>query len=194
MSSRLAPALTECGVCHASIEPAADGTVTRCYCGIEAQFLLFPALEQSARFASAGELLVSEQESPCFFHSAKRASAACDTCGRFVCDLCRIRWGARTVCPSCLAVADRKTTLLTRSRTNYDSIALAIALLAILLWPFSLFTAPVAIACGILALRKPGSLVRRYPVRAWAGIVLGTGTLAFWGWLIVYLVLKSKAS
>ena len=194
MTGSLAPALAECGVCHASIEPSADGSVTRCYCGTEVQFLMFPALEHAAGSGSAGEILTSDQESPCFFHSAKRASAACDSCGRFVCDLCRIRWGARIVCPSCLAAADKNTTLLTRSRTNYDSIALAISVMSIIIWPFSLFMAPVAITCGILALRKPGSLVRRYKVRAWAAIVLGTGTLGFWGWLIVYLVLKSKAS
>ncbi len=30
--------------------------------------------------------------------------------------------------------------------------------------------------------------------RMWAAIVLGTGTLGFWGWLIAYVILKSKTS
>ena len=127
----------------------------------------------------------------CFAHEDKRAVAACDSCGRFVCGLCRIEWGSRVLCPACINAAEKRTDLLTRSRPLYDTMALAIALGSLVIFTLSLVTAPIAIYLAIRALRAPRSLVPRTMARAWIALSIAVLELGGWGWLLVYLVLVS---
>jgi hypothetical protein len=187
-------ALRECRGCGALVEqPASSGTTYCEGCGAEVRFTLFPALFRARGPVSAGQAISREDESPCYFHEGKLAAAACDSCGRFLCDLCRVEWGSRTLCPACINAAEKNSELLTRSRTLYDSIALAIAGFSFLLFTLSLLTAPIAIVFGVVALRKPGSLVRRNKLRAWIAIALAVVLIGLWTWLFAYIVLRSKA-
>ena len=186
----LQPSLTHCHVCLAPLRWQANGEPVRCHCGLEATIFIYPALQRSFS-TEAGEPIQTVGESACFAHPEKRAVAACQKCGRFVCGLCRIEWGDALLCPACVSAAERRTDLLVRSRMLYDTMALGIALLSVILLYLSLFTAPLAIWLGIKALRSPGSIVPRTKFRAWAAIVLASCEVVGWTWLIVYFVLKA---
>ena len=187
---RLQSPLTYCHVCLANIAYAPDGAIVGCRCGARAQAFIYPAILRLGA-SSTGEAVQAEGEAVCFAHEDKRAVAACDSCGRFVCGLCRIEWGSRVLCPACINAAEKRTDLLTRSRPLYDTMALAIALGSLVIFTLSLVTAPIAIYLAIRALRAPRSLVPRTMARAWIALSIAVLELGGWGWLLVYLVLVS---
>lgn len=189
---RLHSPLTHCHVCLADIPYPAGGEPVDCRCGVKARALIYPAILR-VREGSAGEAVQTEGESACFAHQDKRAVAACDSCGRFVCALCRIEWGSRVLCPTCLNAAEKRTDLLVRSRPMYDTMALTIALASALLFTLSLFTAPIAIYLSIRALRAPRSLTPRTMVRAWIALGVSLLELGGWGWLLVYVLMSAGA-
>ena len=190
---KLQSPLTHCHVCLADIPYAADGAISTCRCGVEARALVYPAIFR-VHDGSAGEAVQAVGESSCFAHEDKRAVASCDSCGRFVCALCRIEWGSRILCPKCVNAAEKRTDLLVRSRSHFDAMALALALGSVLLFTLSLFTAPIAIYLAIRAFRAPRSLVPRTMIRAWIALVLSVLELGGWGWLLVYAVIRAGKS
>jgi hypothetical protein len=101
-----------------------------------------------------------------------------------------VDWGSRILCPACLEIAEKNTTLLVRERPLFDSIALGVAGLSIVLYVLSLLIAPIVIVLAIVAFRKPGSIVRRNRVRAWIAIVIAMLQLGGWAWLITYSILR----
>ena len=189
---RLQSPLTHCHVCLATIPYPASGELVDCRCGVKASALVYPAIFR-LRAGSVGEAIQAEGESECFAHEGKRAVAACDSCGRFVCALCRIEWGSRVLCPTCVNAAEKRTNLLVRSRPLYDTMALAIAVGSALLFTLSLVTAPIAIYLAIRALRAPRSLAPRTMVRAWIALGVALLELGGWGWLMVYALMSAKS-
>ena len=179
-------------MCLAPLRWDASGEPVRCHCGLEATIFVYPALQRSSS-AGAGEAIQSEGESACFAHPGKRAVGACDKCGRFMCALCRIEWGDSVLCPACVGAAEKRTDLLVRSRTMYDTMALAVASFSLLLFYLSIFTTPFSLWLAIRSLRKPGSLTPRPRWRAWLAIFLSLAQLIGWTWLIVYAVLRAGA-
>jgi len=148
---------------------AADGGKgARCPC-CSRRFVarLFPALFRADERGQAGEPLVDASQAACFFHAGRRATVACDECGRFLCALCDLTVGGRHLCPLCLqtpsprrqaaAPPGQQTTVL------YDGIALALAGFPMLLiWP-TLLTAPATlfVVCHYWGRVKP-------PVPRWS--------------------------
>jgi hypothetical protein len=188
---RLESPLTYCHACLATIPYPASGATVDCRCGVHARAFVYPAIFR-LRVGSPGEAIQAEGESACFAHEGKRAVAACDSCGRFVCALCRIEWGSRVLCPACVNAAEKRTDLLVRSRPLYDTMALAIAVGSAVLFTLSLFTAPIAIYLAIRALRAPRSLVPRTMVRAWTALGVALLELGGWGWLLIYALVSAK--
>jgi len=133
-------------------------------------------------------------EAACFDHPAKRAVAACQQCGRFVCQLCAIDYGDATWCPSCVAAgAGRaRSANLNASRTLYDSMAFITPLLSLVVWPLTTIAGPAAVILSIMKWRQPLSLVRRSRWRFVAAIVLGVAETVAWVWGIAYLVSRSR--
>ena len=187
---KLQAPLTHCHVCLADLPYPSGGEPVDCRCGVEGRALVYPAIFR-LRATSAGEAIQVDGESACFVHEGKRAVTACDSCGRFVCALCRIEWGSRVLCPACVNAAEARTDLLTRSRPLYDTMALAVALGSLVLFTISILTAPVALYLGIRALRSPRSLVPRTMVRAWIALAVGILELGGWGWLLVYVLMRA---
>ena len=187
---KLQSPLTHCHVCLAPIAYPAEGATVQCRCGVRARALVYPAIFRMSD-GSIGEAIQGDGEAACFAHEGKRAVAACDSCGRFVCALCRIAWGSRILCPTCVNAAEKRTDLLTRSRTHYDTMALTVALGSIVLFTISVLTAPIAIYLAIRALRSPRSLVPRTMWRAWTALAIGTLELGGWSWLLVYVVMRT---
>ena len=109
----------------------------------------------------------------------------CDGCGRFLCALCDLELDGRHLCPACLQSAKKKGGIpqLDNRRTIYDSAALSLGLLPLILWPLTLVTAPAAIWLAILSFFRPSSVVPRTRIRAYLALVVGLLELTGWGFI-----------
>jgi len=132
-----------------------------------------------------GSDLSNEDQSCCFYHPQKQASAACDTCGRFLCGLCDLQAGSAHICGQCLQRAMQESTAsdderLCPRRPTYDQAAMTLAIIPI--------TAPLGVYYALRHWNTPGSVlgVRRGLLTA-AGIVGAAGTV-FWGYIAVKLI------
>ncbi len=191
------PSLTSrlfCTRCHQGL-PEEDWNapeMRRCpSCDALFKAVTFPALLQEQRPvqpAPSG----SEGDAICFYHPRKKAVTPCDNCGRFLCALCDIEFRGERWCPACLESGRRKHSNLhleTR-RTNYDSIALALATLpALLLWP-SLLGAPMALYVAIRYWRTPPGIVPRTRLRYYLAIGLAGVQVIAWIWLFAFLMTR----
>jgi hypothetical protein len=63
----------------------------------------------------------------------------------------------------------------------YDSLALTLALVPLLLWPFTLITAPAALFIAIRYWRAPGSVVQRTKVRLILAMFVALAQIVGWG-------------
>jgi hypothetical protein len=137
-----------------------------------------------------GESLVNGSEAACYYHSGKKAATVCDSCGRFLCQLCDVAFNRRHLCPICLETGKKKGRLknLENHRTLYDSMALYLAVAPILLVWVTIITAPAAIFVAIRYWRAPGSIIPRTKVRRIlalliAGMQIGTWTTVLCKWI-----------
>ncbi len=139
----------ECARCgmRRTLPVGGDSIVGACpSCGATHRIEFFPALLRASSGQRA-ENLVLDTESSCFFHPTKRAATACEGCGRFICALCEIDMGSQHLCPRCVEQGHASGTLepLKTEYTRYDQIALVLAVLPLLFFYLTLFTAPMAI-------------------------------------------------
>lgn len=162
------------------------GTFAPCpVCQAKVQAAVFPAAFREIAPGRAGERILVEGESSCFYHEQKKAVVPCDLCGRFLCALCDVDLGGKHLCPQCLDAGRQKGALqqLETRRVTYDKAALAVALTPMVLfflWVFTLITAPLAIALGIMAWFKPNSLLGFSRFKAGAAIAIGLFQIVFW--------------
>lgn len=157
-------------------------------CQRETRVEVFPALARPVAQGSSAEAVLLEGEAACFYHPQKRAVVPCSACGRFLCALCDLEFNAQHLCPACLESGQRKgqLTALDMRRTLYDSGALTLAVVPVLLcWPVSFLTAPAAIGLAVYGWRKPGSILPRTRARAVAAIALGLLQIVGWGAMIL---------
>jgi len=169
-------------------------------CGSLLQVEAFPALFRRVAPGRDGDL-VMEGESTCFYHPAKQAVRPCEGCGRFVCTLCDCELHGQHFCPACLEVGRKKGKIkkLEKSHTQYDSIALTLAVAAIVL-PFTFLltvlgfiAAPTALYIAIRYWNAPQGLIRRSKIRYILAIIFSTMAIA--GWLFVlYSAFHSHAT
>jgi hypothetical protein len=152
----------------------------------QVQVEVFPALLNPPAIGSAGELVVMEGESSCFYHPTKRAVTACDGCGRFLCALCDLDLNGQHLCPSCLKSGKRKGKLknLENRRLRYDSLALGLAFTPLLIFYLTIVTAPATIYIVIRHWNTPGSIVRRSRWRIVVAFIAALLELA--GWIAVF--------
>jgi len=151
-------------------------------CNSEFEQISFPAQQARQRLDRAAGLI--EGDAHCFFHVQNRAETACDGCGRYVCAVCRVAFAGKQLCPSCLEARDERRKLPENHRVLYESIALALAVVPLLIWPLTLLTAPAALAFCFYGWSKPGSIVPRR--RRLSFIVAGTiASLEIGGWLVL---------
>jgi hypothetical protein len=168
-------------------------TATCPSCGRSNTVRLFPAALERAAAAHAETAV--DGEGACFDHPAKRAVAACQQCGRFVCQLCAVEFGGGVWCPSCVAASSGKAKPANSdtSRMLYDTWALATPLALLVIWPLTVLSAPAVVALAIMKWKRPISLVRRSRWRFGAGLALALAQGGAWCWLIWYLVAKARS-
>jgi hypothetical protein len=177
-----------CGACAWPMDPStwnrSGGTICpRCRARVDVT--VFPAMLRASTGALP-QLIQTDTEASCFYHPQNRAASPCEECGRFLCRLCELPLGAKTVCPTCFASGARKNKIqdLDHKRTMYDSIALTLATLpGLLVWP-ALFTAPAALYIVIRYWRAPSSLVPRTRVRYYLAALFALAEMAGVGLLI----------
>ena len=96
----------------------------------------------------------------------------------------------RHLCSPCLESARRQggVSELETRRFLFDSAALTLAVVPILIWPFTLVSAPMALFLAIRSFRAPGSLIPRSRLRSWLAILLATAQIVGWVAILVALL------
>lgn len=147
---------------------------------------VFPALHRPAPDAPPAEIILEEGIAGCFYHPQKKAVTPCQACGRFLCALCDVDLHGAHFCPQCLQAGQTKGRIasLETERILWDSVALSLCLLPLLIWPFTVVTSPAAFGCALYSFFRPGSLVPRTRARAYVALALSM--LQMGGWLFVF--------
>ena len=161
-------------------------------CGTSFEFIAFPALTAGAT-RIAPQVADVTADSVCFFHPQNRAESICEGCGRLLCTVCAVPFMGQRLCPVCIAAAARKesASVAVRGRVLHDSIALSLAVLPLLMFFFTLVTAPLAFGWVVYAWGKPGSLVRG-PSR-WRLVVAALFAVAeMAGWVLFFATRGSR--
>jgi len=179
----------KCSKCNLPLPEGAinTGDFVECpFCSSPIQVDVLPALLIPMQTGSAGETILLEAEASCFYHPAKRATVPCESCGRFLCALCDVEFNGRHICPACLETGQKKGKLteLENKRTLYDSAALSLTILPLLIWPLTLLAAPAAVVLAIYAWNKPRSIVGRTRIRIY--LALFFGLLEMGGWVVLF--------
>lgn len=181
-----------CPRCQSSIGEAElrPLDLTRCIrCGTVFQIEIFPALFRPFDSAPEAELVLVEGESTCFNHVDKRAVVPCKGCGRFLCTLCDCQINMDHFCPACLEGGAAKGRIkgLESRRTKHDSIALSLAIAPMLIFYFTIVSAPAAIYVSIRHWNSPRSVLHGTKVRFVIAIILAS--LQILGWIAVITLL-----
>ena len=182
-----------CGNCKGTISvPLNDASVgTVCpSCGTVIQVEAFPALLEGTREGQRGKALLVAEESSCFYHPTKKAAIVCEGCGRFLCGLCDIPLAGQHLCPACIEAGMTKGKMkqLKTEVVNYDSIALAIAVVPLLFCWLSVLTAPVALIYAIKHWNSPLSIVPRTKWRLVAAIVVAGLEIVVAGFFLITML------
>ena|SRR5208282_87529 len=163
-------------------------------CGVPVQVEIFPALFRPPTRGRGGEAVIVEGESSCFYHPQKKAVVPCDGCGRFLCALCDCELRGEHFCPACLELGRQQGRIkrLENQRTLYDAIALSLAILPLLIFYFTIITAPIALYLAIRYWNAPLSIVHRTKVRLVLAILLATLQIVGWGIGAYFLFTRIK--
>jgi hypothetical protein len=163
-------------------------------CNVPLLVEIFPSLFRKITPGQSGEALMVEGESSCFFHPQKKALLPCDSCGRFLCALCDCQLNGQHFCPTCLETGKTKGKIksLENQRTLYDGIALSLAVYPLLIFYFTLITAPMTLFVAIRFWRSPLSIVRPGKIRFVVAIILALLQIA--GWVMIFIVLSTRHS
>lgn len=183
-----------CVECGTDLPPdfANTGEFLACpSCAASLRVYAFPALHRGAS-AALPEPALAMGEASCFYHPQKKAVVACDSCGRFLCALCDVELSESHRCPGCLETGKRKQSLapVENRRFLYDGLALALATFPLLMWPFTLFTAPTAIFLVVRHWRQPLSILPRSKIRFVLAFLLALAQIC--GWLALFYFLWAR--
>ena len=178
-----------CTGCQASLSPNMLNTyaLNACpACKGQLRTDVYPALYRKLPDAQNGETLQQAKEAGCFYHPRKKAVVTCSACGRFLCALCDVEFNGRHVCAQCLekGKTKRKIKNLENHRVCYDTIALVVALVPMLVYWFTILTAPIALYLTLRYWRAPSSIVPRTKVRFI--LAAGIALLQIIGWVSVF--------
>lgn len=151
---------------------------------------VFPALSREKPSEISADTLLTDKEASCFFHPHKPAVTPCASCGRFVCALCDVEFDGEHLCPSCIETGKRKRKIknLENRRTIYDSIALSVAILPMLVIYFTFITAPIAVYMSIRYWNAPTSIIPRTKLRFIAAFVVAWLQIGGWIVLLYFLI------
>ena len=118
-----------CPKCKAVVPPGIFNSIDRTICPKCWGFLkvtAFPALYRPLEKGRQGDAILVDTDASCYNHPAKKATEACEACGRFLCDLCHIELHDKHLCPSCVQSGKKKGKLkhINKRLILYDDLAL----------------------------------------------------------------------
>ena len=185
--TKAAPACTKCGTSLGADFLNIEEFRECPSCSSKLRVELFPAYFREAQKGSAGEALLADTEASCFYHPQKRAAVVCSECGRFLCLLCDLELEGKHFCAGCLETAKEKNKIasIQNKRTLYDSMALHLSIFPLLLFYFTIITAPMAMYFAIKHWRTPSSLVRK-PSQWRMVVAIILSGLQLLGWLVLF--------
>ncbi len=158
-------------------------------CGTDFEAMIFPEQSRQRRFAKPQAVAVAE-DSTCFFHAGNQAETICEGCGRFLCVVCAVPLAKGRFCPSCIAGQKTAATVIPQ-RILFDSAALSLTLLPLLVWPLTFLTAPIALGLVVYGWNKPGSYIRgRSRGKQVLAGLLALAEMGAWAFVIVQLWVK----
>lgn len=180
-----------CPSCQAPLPTAvlgAPGFEDCTSCRTPLRLRLFPAAFRER--AAASGAIAAPDDATCFFHPGKRAAVPCDACGRYLCPLCDLELAGQHHCPECAAkrTTDATEDRFARERILWDSLALALAVYPMLLFYFTILTAPAVMFLALRHWRSPRSLVPRTRFRFVLAFVIAAAQLAGWVAMIGFLM------
>ena len=154
---------------------------------------VFPAFFRAPTVGAAAEAVASAEDASCFYHPRKKAVVPCAECGRFLCALCDLEIDRRHVCPACAAGGGPGYGLpagrLEGPRLLHDSLALSLAVLPLLIYPFTLVAAPAALFLVVRYWNEPKQHpLGRTRVRLVLAALIASATLVGWGCLFYFLL------
>ena len=184
----------KCSKCQAVLptEPFNTGQFSPCpACEAPLAVEVFPAILQNIPAAAPAEPLLVEGQSSCFYHPAKKAAIVCETCGRFLCNLCDLELNGRHVCPVCLETGRKKSKFkdLENTRVLWDHLALSLAIIPPLLcfWP-ALVGTPLALYLVLRYRKTPCSITGKSNLAfAFAAVLAVLEILAGVGFIILLI-------
>jgi hypothetical protein len=184
--------LAQCPVCHAPLsgETSSEQEFISCgYCSCEVTATKFPANLRVSSDTPAEP--VRNEDSPCFFHAENRAAAVCDSCGRFLCTVCKVQTGSEVWCPDCIAKNRNETSApqFFDQTVLFDNTAFLLAFLSLLTGFYlvgGLLVALVSTGLIIYGWARQRTIVKRSRLRfVFAGLlaaVQGIGWIALTLW------------
>ena len=186
--------LIECASCNFSLQEnfLNNKEFMACpSCKVPLIIKTFPALSKPLLPGQAADVILADNEASCFYHPEKQAVIHCENCGRFLCALCDVEFNKKHLCPSCLESGSKKGKIkaLQKGRILYDEIALSVAVIPILMFYFTIITAPIAIFISIWFWRKPSSIIPRTKIRFIIAIIISFLQLTGW-FMIFFLIAK----
>jgi hypothetical protein len=178
-----------CTNCNTPLRIEAVNTNTLAACGACNALLrvdVFPAFNRPRPVGRTGAALQVDKEAGCYYHPRKKAVVPCSACGRFLCALCDVALNARHLCPACLEKGKThgKIKNLQNHRTCYDTIALVLATVSILIYWLTIFTAPLVIYLTVRHWKSPTSIVPRTKIRFILAFVIAGAQIA--GWVLFF--------
>src|SRR5437870_5146419 len=164
-------------------------------CAVPLRVEVFPALFRRTAAGRDGEAVLIADEATCFYHPQKKAVLPCEGCGRFLCALCDCELHGQHFCPVCLEVGRKKGKIksLENQRTLYDSIALSLAILPMLIFYITFITAPAALFIAIRYWNAPRSLVHRSRIRLVLAILIAGLQIVGWVAGIYFIVVANRS-
>lgn len=158
------------------------------------QVTVLSAFGRPPSMGQAGLDRVSEADAACFFHPGKRAEAACDQCGRYVCALCQLELDGRTSCPACLAVGSRAEGdgALGRARFRWDlltGVLIVVPLMTVCLAWLTPLTCLIAVLISLWKMNSVASRMHQVRVRLQLALVAAVG-LGVASTIAIYLLLR----
>lgn len=180
----LAPPCPKCKTPLEGIGDTGEGVCGACLTPLE--FVFYPARRRAKPVARAVRSV--DGDATCYFHAQNQAASVCDDCGRYVCMVCEVSGDdGRRLCPPCVSAGRKKSVVKADEIIAYDSIAMSLAVVPLVMWPVTFVTAPTALGVAIYGWKKPRSLVRAGGARLVVAMVLAT--LEIGGWVVFALAM-----
>ncbi len=159
-------------------------------CDVMIQVKAFPALLRATEGEASGRVLVQENEASCFYHPGKKAEVPCSSCGRFLCGLCDLEINGNHLCSSCITAVNKENILpaIDNRRMLYDDLAFKLAVFPLLIFWFTIFTAPVSLYVAIRYWNYPTSIIPRTKLRLVAAMLLSGIQVISWSAALIYIM------